>query len=263
MTGAGWVRIDAWRADFGATAGVWSGTGRHAVEDGRWLALSGASSPAFNVALCWAGGSAGGVGDTRADLVAFGRPAVLMLAGEALGWAQVMADEGWVCVGSVPFMRLDLQAASWDPDAVAGARRLGPAELAAAREVFREANDAGPGLPEQALPETAVRPSAGGQPVASCLWGSGRGREVVSVALVCRAGTTVAVWSMATSPRFQRQGLGHRLLQAVLADAAASGADDALLVSSPSGLALYRSLGFQLVERWQQWSRPRWVLGRS
>jgi hypothetical protein len=37
----------------------------------------------------------------------------------------------------------------------------------------------------------------------------------------------------------------------------------ALHYSSYVGLPFYRALGFEELEHWQLWSRPRWVLGRG
>jgi hypothetical protein len=36
-----------------------------------------------------------------------------------------------------------------------------------------------------------------------------------------------------------------------------------LLQSSAAGESLSRSVGYEVVEYWQVWSRPRWVLGRA
>jgi len=74
---------------------------------------------------------------------------------------------------------------------------------------------------------------------------------------------SLAIWSMATAPDERRRGYGRDLVQAVLSDAAAQGATECLLHSSGEGEPLYYELGFEQLERWQMWSRPRWVLGRA
>ena len=66
----------------------------------------------------------------------------------------------------------------------------------------------------------------------------------------------VGVWSMATVPARQREGHGVRLLRAVLGHYALEGATTACLISTPAGESLYRSLGFETVERLQVW-QPR------
>jgi hypothetical protein len=53
------------------------------------------------------------------------------------------------------------------------------------------------------------------------------------------------------------------LLNAVFADAERAGATLALHYSSYVGESVYRSVGYVELERWQMWSRPRWVLARS
>jgi GNAT superfamily N-acetyltransferase len=71
--------------------------------------------------------------------------------------------------------------------------------------------------------------------------------------------SVLAVWSMATRPDLQRQGYGRRLLSTALAQAASEGVTESLLLATPAGEALFRALGYRVMEHWQQWSRPRWV----
>jgi ribosomal protein S18 acetylase RimI-like enzyme len=56
-----------------------------------------------------------------------------------------------------------------------------------------------------------------------------------------------AVWFVATRPDAQRQGLGRRVMRALLAEARARGNRTASLQSSPAGRRLYESLGFVAV----------------
>jgi len=53
---------------------------------------------------------------------------------------------------------------------------------------------------------------------------------------------------IATNPRFARRGFGGALTSVAIADAFARGAPRVLLHSSPQGFALYRRLGFRIVE---------------
>ena len=55
----------------------------------------------------------------------------------------------------------------------------------------------------------------------------------------------VVVDRVITRPEYRRRGLAARLMKAILADAAANGAETALLISGEQGLPLYRHLGFK------------------
>jgi GNAT superfamily N-acetyltransferase len=82
----------------------------------------------------------------------------------------------------------------------------------------------------------------------------------VSCLATVQVGDTVTVWSMATAQVARRRGYGAAALSAALAAAARDGATSSLLSSSAAGERLYSALGYRELERWQQWSRPRWVL---
>jgi GNAT superfamily N-acetyltransferase len=108
-----------------------------------------------------------------------------------------------------------------------------------------------------ALPERTL--SSPGQAV----WGlRDADGSLASVAGIVRVEDAVAVRSMTTAPELRGRGYGSRLLRAALADGARDGARLALLYSSYAGAPFYAAAGFSELERWQMWSRPRWVLGR-
>ena len=71
------------------------------------------------------------------------------------------------------------------------------------------------------------------------------------------------VWSMATRPECQGLGYGRRLLHSVLGRQFEEGVAGSLLQSSVAGQKLYRDLGYTVVEYWQLWSRPRWVMANA
>ena len=52
---------------------------------------------------------------------------------------------------------------------------------------------------------------------------------------------------------FRRRGLARGLMQGVLGDAYRRGARTATLQSTPMGVPLYRSLGFEPVGRYDEW----------
>jgi ribosomal protein S18 acetylase RimI-like enzyme len=70
-----------------------------------------------------------------------------------------------------------------------------------------------------------------------------------SVAAVIDVGTDASVQWVATDPAHRRQGLGTRVMRALLADARRRGARTASLQASPDGLPLYERLGFVTVGR--------------
>jgi GNAT superfamily N-acetyltransferase len=243
------------RARFGLSAELWAGNGSVDVRPDGWLALSRADAVDYNVAAAY--GSGERLEELLGAVSAADVPAVVMVAGPALGEVQRLVDTGWVCIGSRAFMRLALAGG----DAVSGAstvRRLGPDELEAVRALVGEVYDLPRELTGVAIPEDAVHDPA------RTLWGchDDSGALMACLAAV-RIEDTLAIWSMATAPAERRRGYGRDLVQAVLADAAARGATECLLHSSGEGEPLYYELGFEELERWQMWSRPRWVLGRA
>ena len=250
--------LPAIRRWIGESTALWAGGGRHEVEAGRWLTLSGARSTDYNVAACHDAGPSG-PGDlferSLADVKEAGAPAVVMAAGVALGAVQVLADAGWVCIGQTPVMHLPGAAVGPDPGDGA-VRRIGPAELDAVRAVVAVTFELPPELAALAIPDEAA---GGAGPMA--LWGLEVDGRLVSVAASYRAGPAAVFWSVATPPSEHRRGHGRRLFDSVHARLAADGVEAFVLYASPPGEALYRRLGYEVVEHWQQWSRPRWVLG--
>ena len=72
-----------------------------------------------------------------------------------------------------------------------------------------------------------------------------------SVAAVIDVGTDASVQWVATDPAHRRQGLGTRVMRALLADARRRGARTASLQASPDGFPLYERLGFATIGRLQ------------
>lgn len=251
------VELSRLRSLLGMSAALWAGPDGVTVQDRGWTALSGAASVDYNVVLCH-GASAGA--DLKAGVERFagaGVPGVLMVAGPALGEVQQLSELGWVCIGSVPLMALELDRSDPVPPPAA-VRRLERAELDAAREIVDRVFGVGPELSLVAIPRDAAdRP---GQSV----WGAfDEANELVSCLVTVRAQEIVAIWSMATETKVSGRGHGARVLRAALAATADDGARVSLLYSSPQGEPFYRALGYRELERWQLWSRPRWVLGRA
>ena len=243
------------RALLGASAALWAGVEGVRVHDAGWSAISGVSSVDYNVVFC-----SGGRSDVDAGvelIAAAGVPAVLMVAGTALGEVQTLVQRSWVCIGSSPMMALDLDAVPAAPGS-STARRLADDEVDSARELVAEVFEVGEELSRVAIPP-GIRDRAG-----MAVWGAhdATGRLVSCLAAV-REQEAIAIWSMATAQQARGQGHGRRLLEATLAAAATDGATSSILYSSAAGEPFYRATGYRELERWQMWSRPRWVLGRA
>jgi len=243
------------RSRLGASTALWSAQGDHHVEPGWWKAMSGVRSVEFNMVLCH--GSDPALVTRSLELVTESKnPAVIALAGPGLANAQVLVDAGWVCVGTSPFMVLRGIGAlgfATDPDVT----EAGPNDLPGVWDALEETFGLSPALARVAIPENVFETP--GQRV----WILANGGALRSCVATVRVDATIAVWSMATPPALQGRGYGRRLLTNALALAASAGADESILQASSVGEPLYRTLGYEVAEHWQMWSRPRWLFGRS
>jgi len=77
--------------------------------------------------------------------------------------------------------------------------------------------------------------------------------EDVATALGIVANGFVGVFNVACLTSHRRRGYGGALTARVVLDGLTSGADMAVLTSSPLGEGIYRELGFHEVARWAQW----------
>ena len=75
----------------------------------------------------------------------------------------------------------------------------------------------------------------------------------VATALGIVADGFVGVFNVACVESHRRRGYGAALTAKVVLDGLSSGADMAVLTSSPPGDGVYRALGFREVARWAQW----------
>lgn len=241
--------VDVLRDELGASAALWADA-RHQVEADRWVATSTATTVDYNLVVCHGPHQSGVVAKSVEEIGAGRVPTLLALAGEALGSAQLVVDAGWVCVGERAFMARPGRPSISDP----AARLATPEELPAVRAVLTESFETTPELAVVAIPEP------GRWPPGTEVWLLQEDGAIRAVTAAIRVGSGLGIWSTATLPGHQGHGVGRRLLETVLD---ATGADHSVLQSSVMGEPFYRSLGYQVVERWQQWSRPRWVLGRT
>jgi GNAT superfamily N-acetyltransferase len=242
---------DLLRRRLGEGAKLWA-LGRHSVEDGRWVAFSGANSLFYNMVFCH-GEARGLIEASIADVNGTGVPGFISVAGAALGAVKGLVDDGWVCVGTQPFMCMSLGRQA-HPGRGPLVRRLGPGEVALAQSIAAEALRLTEQEARLAVPaDSAARSDVG-------LWGLELEQRVVSVAVASVVGPVAVLWVAATLSSEQRKGLGRRLLELVHLELASQGAEEVLLLSSPAGFGLYKSLGYSVVEHTQLWCRPRWAI---
>lgn len=246
--------LDRWRALLGEGTVLWSGPDGFKAHETRWVAQSGYPSVELNTALCW-GASSGGIEIQRTidEVLESGIPTIIMIAGEALGDVQVLIQAGWVCVGTLPFVALDLEPFEQDP----AVRQLALAELPTARGLLEESFGFTPEIAAAALPDTTMHSE--GQSV----WGIFEGEQMATCVAIARIGDVTTSWSIGTPPRLRGRGYATRLFRSVLGHYAREGARLELAHASKLGEPLHWTLGFRELERWQLWSRPRWSLGRA
>jgi GNAT superfamily N-acetyltransferase len=237
---------------YGASTRLWA-SAHHEVREEWWLALSGDSDVNFNLAFSSSADSAVLAEHCLQPILDQGKPGIIMMAGPALATAQFLADAQWVNIGARPLMLLQpLPAEKHDPE---GVRVLAADELDLARQVIMETFGVDYASAKAAIPESvAERDDA-------AVWGLFEDdRLMASVAIIDEDGLAV-IWSMATLPEIQGRGFGRRLIEVALGDHLEKGLTGSLLYSSVAGEALYRGMGYEVIEYIQMWSRPRWVLG--
>jgi len=248
------IALEERRSTLGESTVLWAGPEGVTVAPDRWLALSGAPSVEYNAALVH--GDGGALDTTVEEVLAAGAPTVVMVAGQAGEKVSGLRDRDWIPIGNLALMQLELS--DWAPATARRARRLDLADHPAVRELVGEVYGVGPGLAGVAI--AGLIAGLDGH----CLWGAfDPAGDLVSCLATVRVRETVVVWSMATAVPARRCGYGAAALSAALTAAAQDGATSSLLSSSAAGEPLYRALGYRELERWQQWSRPRWVLARK
>jgi GNAT superfamily N-acetyltransferase len=238
---------------FGGSTRLWAAAGQHEVHQEWWLALSGEADVNFNLAFSRSADPAVLTQCCLQPLLDHGKPGMIMLSGAGLATAQLLADANWVNIGARPLMLLE-SLPSGKPSSTE-VRKLAADELDLARHVIKETFGTDHGSAKIAVPDTAAERDD------VTVWGLfAEDRLVASVAIVVEDGLAV-IWSMATLPESQGRGYGRRLIEAALRGERENGATGSLLYSSVAGESLYRGLGYEVIEYFQMWSRPRWVLG--
>ena len=242
-----------WWEILGRSARLWAGADGVEAGDGWWTAFSGRPNLNYNLSCCRSPQPDVLVDRCLTPTLGVGEPALVMLSGPGLATAQKLVERRWVTVGALPLMVL---AHPVEPVSDrTGVERLDRDRLGPARAMLADCYGLDPETARSAIPDRVVdSPDL-------AAWGMvADGRLVSCLTTVVQDGVVV-VWSMATRRDRQRQGHGRRMLEVALGHHFEQGASASLLHSSRAGEALYRHLGFSVVEYLQLWSRPRWALG--
>jgi hypothetical protein len=243
------------RRTLGGAGRLWAAPEHHAVTDDWWIACSGQLNVNYNLAFSQSSDPTVLVEHCLQPVLDIGRPAIIMLSGAGLGTAHTLADAGWVTVGALPLMALT-GFTGGDADR-SGIRRLSAEDLPAARDLLSDIYGLDDRSAVAAVPDRLADDDDMGA------WGLFDGRQLASCFTGIVEDGLFVVWSMATRRDGQGQGHGHRLLHAILSGQFERGIDGSMLQSSVVGQKLYRGLGYGVVEHWQLWSRPRWIMANA
>lgn len=234
-------------------SGLVPAAGTYVADDGWWIALTGAPDPSYNLALVHGGDVRKNASDVVERVLAERLRGVVMLAGAGLGAATVLSDAGWVCVGSSSLRALPNTPAP--PDAEV--RILEAEDLRAARQLAEDVF--GIDRESAALVYSAA---ATDRPHERSVIGLFEFDTLQTAAMLSFGEPISTVWAAGTRAEGQRRGHGLRVLRQVSAAAFDAVGDGAVCgLASAAGNRLYDASGAEIVEYWQMWSRPRWLLG--
>lgn len=243
--------LAAVRTAYGQSTAVWA-QAEHRVEPTWWLALSGSSCPDYNMALLHGPDAPDVLGDVLKRISEEGNPAIVALAGGGLGAAQALLEEGWVCVGALPFMFGEPRSGAVDRQV----RLLDEGDLLEARRVlcatFQVPEDSAAALYHPGLTRRD-------DVLAWGLFDPG----LVSCGIDVQVGDDLYVgWALATDPAHQGRRYGARLIGHVDQWYFEHGPRSSLHLATAAGARLYAARRHPTLEHWQHWSKPRWLLGR-
>jgi ribosomal protein S18 acetylase RimI-like enzyme len=112
------------------------------------------------------------------------------------------------------------------------------------------------GLPEEHWPAMRTAYTAlSGDPRVHNFVGRLDGAVVACSTLLLDEAGTAGVWNVATTEAVRGRGIGTAMTAAAMAAGAARGATDAILIATPLGEPVYRSMGFETVAEMPMWSR--------
>lgn len=246
------VTLDVLRRAYGRSMRPLTAAGSYLDGDGWWAGITGAPDPDYNLALVHNGDVTAHAQHVYDIVTAARFPAIVLLAGRGLAAAQVLADRGWVCAGALD-LTVFVPVLAPEDDAL---RVLGREDMSDARDLAAGAFGVSPGTAAIAYADTV--PEAPGL-TATGIFDDAR---LQSCTLISDGGEIETVWSLGTRKGRQRRGYARRLVDAAAARTfALRGPVPMCGLTSPQVTPLYVSAGAQVVENWQMWSRPRWLLG--
>jgi len=245
------------RDGFGRTAAWWSQ--RFEADEGYWAALSLRPVPDYNLVLVHAdrGGELARRG--TAVLAEADTPGMVMLAGAGVAEAPALCEQGWVQVASLPFVAGHAEGHS--PAEIPEDTRVHPLpreDLPAAWRVTAAAYGGDPALGESIFREEFVgHPNAG----LVGLWLEDR---LVGCCAGFGGDDYVSAWGMSVLPELRGQGLGRALVAGGLREMLQRVPGTTLLaVVTDHGARMTPGYSGTVLEHWQVWSRPRWMLARA
>lgn len=244
------VDISSWRETLGRSTTVWADD--IAIEPGMWSAFTGHKSADYNIVVCHDGPRATVIPACLDRVAGLGAPCLVMVAGTSLAEVRALGDAGFVCIGAAPFMAAALVADRDDPRV----ERLSYQHYPEVRGVLEQAYGLSPATASTAIPDRIATMAN------ISLWGVREQGTLVSCVATHTEADVLSIWSMSTLPVYRRQGYGKVLMQSIMTRTRESGTRAVICSASMDGEPLYAALGFRVIERWQLWSRPRWVLGR-
>ena len=246
------VTLDVLRRAYGRSMRPLTSAGAYEEGAGWWIGITGAPDPDYNLALVYDGDVSAHAQRAFEVVTAAGRPSIVLLAGRGLAAAQVLADRGWVCAGALDLTAL-VPADAPEDDSL---RVLGRAEMPDARDLAAGAFGVLPGTAAIAYADTiADEPGL-------AVVGIFDDAQLQCCTLVSDGGEIETVWSLGTRRGRQRRGYARRLVDAAAARTySRRGAVPMCGLTNPRVTPLYLSAGAQVLENWQMWSRPRWLLG--
>ena len=235
----------------GASMGAWARL-RHEVGETSWMALSGAPSTDFNIALCWGEDGRSTIERILAAIGAARVPSQLMVCGRALGSVQVLVDAGWACVGAMPFMRLELDN---PPPPTAEVKVIeDKSQIDAARDLIEQGFGLEQGIGPVAIPDEML---SGRNHFVIGIYADGL---LVGASAMSREGPSAVGWSFTIDPQQRGRGYGRELAIGINDLCFQRGVTEILCIATAAAEHLYRTIGFKELERWQVWSRRRWML---
>jgi GNAT superfamily N-acetyltransferase len=249
--------LDELRAGFGRTASWWAR--RFVADEGYWAALSLAPVADYNLVLVDRA-DGGNLGRRAvAEIEGAGVPGMVLLASSGTTEGEGLREQGWVQVATLPFVAG--RAEGHTPGELPADSRvhlLDVGDLMAARAVTAAAYGGDLGLGEAIFREEFVGHEHAG------LVGVWAEDVLVGCCAAFGGSDFVSAWGMSVLPGQRGTGLGRALVSGGLREMLIRVPGTTLLaIVTPDGARMTPGYSGEVLEHWQVWSRPRWMLARG